>query len=307
MIILRDSSPVPASCKHAVLALGNFDGLHLGHQSILQETLTTAKETGKPAGVLTFEPHPRRVFRPELPQLRIYTFREKARLLAEAGIDFMRVVRFTKAFSETSAEDFVTKLLHQQMNVSHVVTGEDFIFGHNRTGNAALLSKMATELGFGTTACKAVLQEGERCSSTRLRALLAEGNVSTLSQLTGRAYSITGHVREGDKRGRTLGFPTANIIPATIFLPATGVYAVTADIDGKRIKGVAHLGARPVFGSTQMRLETHFFDWSGDLYGKRLRIDFIARIRGDVDISSVEELKSQIARDCETARIILKN
>ncbi len=304
MRILRDSSVIPASCTHAVLALGNFDGLHWGHRAIINDTVIRARSEGKPAGVMTFEPHPRRVFRPELPQLRIYPFREKARLLAEAGIDFIRVLRFTRAFAGTTAEQFVTRILHQQMRVSEVVTGEDFTFGHNKEGNVEYLRNMAAKLGFETTAFAAVLQEGERCSSTRLRALLAEGDVSAVSQLTGRAYSITGRVRHGEKRGRELGFATANMLPPAVFLPATGVYAVTADIDGKHVKGVAHLGPRPVFGSMQMRLETHFFDFNGDLYGKRLRIDFKTRIRGDVELTSVGELKSQIARDCEAAKKI---
>lgn len=305
MIILRDSSPVPAGCKHAVLALGNFDGLHWGHRAIINYTVERARSTGKPAGVLTFEPHPRRVFRPELPPLRIFPFREKARLLAEAGIDFVRVVRFTRHFAKTSAEAFAASILHEQMQVFEVVTGEDFTFGHNKEGNVEFLKKMATKLGFDTTAFTPVKMGEERCSSTRLRALLAEGDVASISQLTGRAYSITGRVRHGEKRGRDLGFPTANILPPTIFLPATGVYAVSADIDGRRVKGVAHLGARPVFNSTQMRLETHFFDFSGDLYGKRLRIEFIARIRGDVELGSITALKAQIESDCEAAKTIL--
>ncbi len=305
MIILRDSSAIPAACKDAVLALGNFDGLHWGHRAIINYTVERARASGKPAGVLTFEPHPRRVFRPELPPLRIFPFREKARMLSELGLDFLRVVRFTRHFAKTSAEAFATSILHEQMQVFEVVTGEDFTFGHNKEGNVEFLQKVATTLGFDTTAFAPVKMVEERCSSTRLRALLAEGDVASVSQLTSRPYSITGRVREGDKRGRELGFPTANILPPAIFLPATGVYAVTSEIDGKRVKGVAHLGARPVFNSTQMRLETHFFDLNGDLYGNRLRIDFIARIRGEVSLSSVEELKSQIANDCEMAKTVL--
>jgi riboflavin kinase / FMN adenylyltransferase len=333
MRIVRDSSAIPSSCTGSVLALGNFDGLHLGHRAIVQKTLALARAAGKPAGVMTFEPHPRRVFRPELPPLRIFPFREKARLLGGLGVDFIRVVRFTRAFSETSAEQFITRILHEQMQVSHVVTGDDFTFGHNRTGNAAYLRDMAGKLGFGAIACAPVLQGGERCSSTRIRSVLSEGNMQEVAVLLGCPYSITGRVQEGDKRGRTIGFPTANIVPSRIFLPASGVYAVRVSLChshesgnlgqdprfrggdklnvDKRFKpqiinGVANLGRRPTFAGTEMRLEVHMFDFAGDLYGQRLCVQLIDRIRGEQKFDGVAALKKQIAEDCVRAREILE-
>lgn len=305
MIILRDSTPVPAGCKGAVLAIGNFDGLHLGHRAIISTTLGLARTQGKTAGILTFEPHPRRVFRPDLPMLKIFPFRRKVELLGEMGADFVRVVRFTRAFSQTTAADFVHMLLHRQLQVSHVVTGEDFIFGHQRTGNAALLKQMGEELGFAATACEAVLHQGERCSSTRLRALLAEGNMAWAATLMGRPYSISGRVQPGDQRGRELGFPTANILPPPVFLPATGVYAVRTIINGTTLNGVANLGRRPTFNGSQMRLEVHLFDWQGDLYGQTLMVSLVAHLRHEQKFASVDALRAQIQQDCLQARRVL--
>lgn len=302
MMLLRDSTVIAESCKGAVLALGNFDGLHLGHQAIINETVSLARASGKKAGVMTFEPHPRRVFNPALAPLRVLALREKFRLLAEHGIDFLRVVRFTRAFAETSAEDFVTRILHRQMQASHIVTGEDFTFGHQRGGNVAFLKAKG---GLKVTACPPVLLDGERCSSTRLRGLLAEGDMQAAERLMNRPYRMSGIVRGGDRRGHALGFPTANIVPHGVFIPAHGVYAVRAQIDGRMVDGAAHLGTRPVFNSMQVRLETHFFDFSGDLYGKRLNLKFIACVRGHIDIAGEDALKRQIEDDCAKARVML--
>lgn len=305
MKLLRDSSPLPSSLTGSVIALGNFDGLHLGHRTILAETLRIARSTNKPAGVLTFEPHPRRVFKPELPPLRIFPFRKKIELLAALGIDFLRVIRFTRAFAATSAEAFIHDILAQQLSVSHVITGDDFTFGHHRQGNAVLLQEQGKALGFRTTACPAVMHNAERCSSTRIRTLLAEGNVEQAAQLLGTAYTLSGVVRHGEQRGRTIGFPTANIVPCRVFLPASGVYAVRTQIDGKTVLGAAHLGTRPVFNSHEIRLETHLFDWQGDLYGKKIEIELVKRIRGELPIANEYILTEQIQKDCLQARAVL--
>jgi riboflavin kinase/FMN adenylyltransferase len=288
-----------------VVALGNFDGLHLGHGAIIGTMLQRAQAEKKPSAVLTFEPHPRRVLRPDAPVFTLLPFHEKARRLRETGVDMLRVVRFTPAFAQTSAEAFVTGLLHGALGVSHVVTGEDFVFGHKRGGDADFLRHMSAKLGFGYTACPQVEVSGERSSSTRIRALLAGGDMREAALLLGRPYSITGRVREGDKRGRLLGFPTLNILPAGIFTPATGVYAVRAKIGAMRVDGVANLGTRPTFKGTRLQLEVHLFDWKHDIYGERVEIAFIERIREEKKFDGLEALKKQIAEDSARARSIL--
>ncbi len=305
MIVLRDSSSFPPTYRNAVLALGNFDGLHLGHRAVIGKAATLARETGKPLGIMTFEPHPRRIFQPHLPPLRILPLREKLRELAAMEVSFLRVIRFTKAFSQTTATDFVTRILHDTLHVSHVVTGDDFVFGHNREGTTAILGAMAAKLGFAATACAQLDIGGERCSSTRIREALMLGNVELAARLLGRPYSISGHVREGDKRGRTIGFPTANILPAPIFLPRFGVYAVRTQVNGRPVTGVANLGLRPTFGGTRVRLETHLFDWQGDIYGQRLNIELAHFLRSEQRFDGIEALKTQIVEDSRKARGML--
>ena len=305
MQVLRDASPVPPVLHGSVIALGNFDGLHLGHAAIINETFRLARAAGAPAALLTFEPHPRRVFKPDLPTLRLFSLAEKARRLRAMGLTFLRVVRFTPGFARTTAEQFVVGLLQGRLHVSHVVTGEDFIFGHNRAGNAAYLREMAVKHGFGYTACAEVSVGGERCSSSRIRALLESGNVRCAQTLLGRPYSITGRVQSGDKRGRTIGFPTANIIPCRLFTPAAGVYAVQAHVRGQYIKGVANLGLRPTFGGTRLQLEVHLFDWQEDIYGESIRVEFMDFIRPERKFSGVDALKEQIKEDVLQARRLL--
>jgi len=287
------------------MALGNFDGMHRGHQAVIGKAVSLARQTGKPASLLTFEPHPRRVFRPELETLRILSFQEKARRIATMGVDFIRIVHFTKQFSTTSADQFITRILLDSLHISHVVTGEDFIFGHNRQGNVAYLQEMGKRLGFGVTACAPVLEGRERCSSTRIRTLLNEGNVKEAAKLLGSPYSLINRVIEGDKRGRTIGFPTANMLPGDIFTPAKGVYAVRAEMRGQIMDGVANLGVRPTFGGERLQLEVHLFDWQENIYGERVRILFIERLRDEKKFSGVEALKAQIEADVAQARRIL--
>ncbi|HEU5048036.1 MAG TPA: bifunctional riboflavin kinase/FAD synthetase [Rickettsiales bacterium] len=307
MLILRDTSKIPQQYLGAVAAIGNFDGIHLGHREVIGRAVALARESGKVAIVLTFEPHPRRVFRPELPTLRIIPFVEKAHLLKECGVDAMRVIRFTREFAQTTAEQFVRNILLGQLQLSHVVTGDDFIFGHNREGNIDYLKKMAAEEGFGYTVCPQVSVGSDRCSSTRIRALLAEGRVEEASSLLGRPYSITGIVRDGDKRGRQLGFPTANIRPGRIFTPENGVYAIRARIGGRLVDGVANLGVRPTFGENRLQLEVHLFDWEEEIYGEHMETYFIGQIRNERKFDGIEALKKQITDDCGQARIMLES
>lgn len=313
MILWRDSSPIPAACQGAVLALGNFDGLHVGHRAILTEATDKARATGKKAGVLTFEPHPYRIFRPELPAQRLFPLAEKLRLLRQFGMDFVRVIRFTPPFSKLSAERFVQEVLHNQLHASHIVTGDDFSFGHNRSGNLELLTELGKKYGFTTSAVATVQMAGERCSSTRIREALRLGDVALASRLLGRPYTLSGRVTHGDQRGRLLGFPTANICPHHLFLPASGVYAVKAFCHSREsaspevMKGVANLGSRPTFNVTQTRLEVHLFDWQGDLYERKLDVQFLTMVRKEQKFATVEALKAQIAEDCNAARRLLNS
>jgi riboflavin kinase/FMN adenylyltransferase len=304
MMLLRDSSSLPEAATGCVVALGNFDGLHLGHAAVIGKAAAIANEAKKPFVVMTFEPHPRHLFRPDLPPLRILPFAEKLRLLRMARVDYLRVMRFTRAFSKTSATDFVTRMLHETLRVSHVVTGEDFVFGHNREGNAALLEGMAASLGFAATACPQMDVDGMRCSSTRIREALAEGRVENAAKLLGRPYMIAGYVRRGDQRGRTMGYPTANILPPPVFLPAYGIYAVRATVRGRQVGGVASFGIRPDYPLKHPLLEAHFFDWDQDIYGERIQVELVRYLRPERNFGDMEALKKQIADDATQARTI---
>jgi riboflavin kinase/FMN adenylyltransferase len=245
------------------------------------------------------------VFNPGLPVLRILPMAEKMRLLRGMQVDFLRVVRFTQAFSQTAAPEFIARDLHEALGISHVVTGEDFMFGHNREGSAAMLHAMARALNFGATACPQVEVDGVRCSSTRIREALKAGKVEAAAKLLGRPYAMCGHVQQGEKRGRTLGFPTANLFPLPVFLPAFGVYAVRVKVRGRLVPGVANLGIRPTFGGIRPRLEAHLFDWSGDIYGERLEVELAHFIRPERAFDGVEALTKQIAEDGAKAREML--
>ncbi len=306
MLIIRDKSRIPEDCYGSVIALGNFDGLHLGHQVVIGKAISIARRTGRKAAVLTFEPNPRRVFKPDLPVLRIIPFHEKAHRLKEMGVDFLRVIRFTRDFAKTTAEQFIDDILLSQLHVSHVITGNDFIFGHNREGNVEYMQKMAAAKGFGYTVCGQVMAGDGRCSSTRVRELLVRGAVDEVSGLLGKPYSMTAIVRSGDKRGRQLGFPTANLLPGRIFTPARGVYAVKVNVRGKTADGVANLGIRPTFGGERFQLEVHIFDWNEDIYGKHMEVQFIGYIRSEKKFEGIEALKKQISEDCERAKKILE-
>lgn len=306
MLIVRDKSSLFTEFLGSVVALGNFDGLHLGHQSVISAALGIARQSGKPVSVLTFEPNPRRVFRPDLPILRIVPFSEKARLLKNMGVSAMRVIHFTKAFAQTTAEEFIDKILIDELKVSHVVTGDNFIFGHNRQGTVSFLQKQAATKNFGYSICPQVMVGIERCSSTRIRSLLTDGKVDDVSTILGRSYSITGIVRAGDKRGRTLGFPTVNIRPGRLFVPANGVYAVHVKVRGMLIKGVANLGIRPTFNEdNRLLLEVHLFDWDKEIYGEHIEVIFKKYIRPEMKFDGLEALKIQIADDCAAAKSIL--
>jgi riboflavin kinase/FMN adenylyltransferase len=304
MEIVRDWSALPATSGNAAIALGNFDGVHLGHAGVLRAA--HAARPDAPLAVLTFEPHPHSFFRPQDPPFRLMLPAERAAALAALGVELLYELHFDSAFSHITAEQFVNELLHQGLGAAQLACGADFAFGHRRGGDFAFLARHADALGIGVTMVPAVTDAQGPISSTRIRRLLQEGYPGHAAQLLGRAHTIRGEVIHGDARGRTIGFPTANILLGEHLEPARGVYAVTARLpDGTAHPGVANIGQRPTVGGTQTRLEAHLFDFSGDLYGLELTIALHEFIREERKFESFEALKAQILQDAAQARRLL--
>lgn len=307
MRIFRHTAGLPADARGAVAALGNFDGVHLGHQAVIGTAAGVAGRAGAPLAVLTFEPHPRRVFRPGDPPFRLTPFRIKARQIEALGVDLLFVIHFDAGFAKRTAEAFVEEVLVRDLGVCHVVVGYDFVFGRGRGGDVGLLSAMSGRLGFGVTSVEpAAGPEGAVFSSTRVRELLAAGRPRDAARVLGRPWEIEGRVEGGFRRGRTIGFPTANVALDDYLRPAFGVYAVRAGIDRgvgtEWLPGVANLGRRPTVGGTAELLEVHLFDFAGDLYGRHLRVQLVDFLRPERKFDGLDALKAQIALDAEAAR-----
>lgn len=280
------------------LALGVFDGVHVGHRAVIARAVDAARKEGGKAFVVTFDPHPIRVIAPEkAPASLLATLDEKAAVVKALGVDGLLVIHFDMAFAKMDAEEFVRKLL--AADVRTVAVGEDWRFGSKRSGDVAMLRRMGRELGFQLEAVPPVMWDGERISSTRIRQAIRDGNFDAVEELLGRPYELSGTVIEGRKLGRGLGFPTANLRLGERQTPRDGVWAVK--VDGVR-KGVANLGTRPTVDGGERLLEVHLLDFSGDLYGKELRVRFEKFLRPERKFGSLEELREQIGRDAEEAR-----
>ena len=280
------------------LALGVFDGVHVGHQAVIKRAVDAAARDGGKSFVVTFSPHPIRVIAPEkAPASLLATLDEKAAVVKSLGVDGLLVIHFDMAFAGMAAEEFVRKLCAG--NVRTIAVGVDWRFGSNRSGDVAMLRKMGAELGFNLEAVSPVMWDGERISSTRIRQAIRDGNFAAAGEMLGRPYELSGIVIEGRKLGREIGFPTANLRLGERQLPADGVWVVT--VDGT-LNGVANLGMRPTVDGTERLLEVHLFDFSGDLYGKELRIRFVKHLRPERKFASLEELREQIGKDAEEAR-----
>ncbi len=310
MRLFRTWSEVPPPLKGGVLALGNFDGLHLGHQAVLGKTVALARAAGAAAGVMTFEPHPRMFFKPDQEPFRLSPFRIKARLIEALGLDYLYLQTFDREFSRRTPENFVTEVLLGGLGVSHIVVGADYIFGFQRRGNVALLNQLAAQHGFAVTSVgELTLPGGARYSSTNVRNLLKEGQPEDAAKLLGRYWEIEGRVEHGDQRGRLLGFPTANVSYHEYLHPKKGVYAIRAGIDqGVDTvwhNGVANFGNRPTFDKKDVLLEAHLFGFAGDLYGRHLRVALVDYLRPEKKFDGLEALKAQIAADSATARELL--
>jgi riboflavin kinase/FMN adenylyltransferase len=299
----------PAAWKGGAVALGNFDGVHRGHQALLATTAEHAKALKAPLVALTFEPHPRRFFVTDTAPFRLTLPPAKIRLLGELGVQAVLAQRFDPAFAAISAEAFIDEVLLGGLGARHVVCGYDFTFGSRRGGNVEKLRKMGEKRGFGVTVLDPVMREGEIYSSTRIREALRAGMAREATELLGHPWEIEGVVEQGDQRGRTIGFPTANVALGEHLRPRFGVYAVHALIEGQENKGwlnaVANLGKRPTVGKLQENFEVHLFDFAGDLYGRTLRVQLVDFIRPEMKFAGLEQLKAQIAADGRAARSLL--
>lgn len=302
MQVFRHYEQVPESARGATVAIGNFDGVHVGHQALLAR----AKAMGGRLGVLVFEPHPQEFFRPDAPRFRLTPFRAKARLLERYGVELLFALHFDAAFAALTADEFIERVLVKGLGVRHVIVGEDFCFGKGRQGNLALLRKRGAELGFDVTTFGLVGEgEASKISSTSIREALRDGKPDIAARLLGHPWTVEGRVEGGDRRGRTIGFPTANVSLEGYLEPALGVYAVRVEVGGRKYGGVANFGRRPTFDKKDVLLEVHIFDFEGDIYGQPIVVSFISFLRPEVKFPGLDALKAQIARDSDAARRIL--
>jgi riboflavin kinase/FMN adenylyltransferase len=298
---------MPDALRGAVVALGNFDGFHLGHQAVAGEAIRQAKAAGKPAIIATFDPHPVRFFAPHVPWFRLTTLEQRQRLFAEAGADAMLVFDFDAELAATTAEDFVVKLLAERLGVSGVVTGEDFTFGKARGGNTGVLRDLGAQHGITATTVGPVTDAGGVISSSRIRDALKAGECETATRLLTRPFAIEAVVQHGDKNGRDLGFPTANMDMGHYLRPRYGVYAVRGKLpDGRVLDGAANVGIRPQFEPPKELLEPHFFDFAEMIYDQLIEVEFHAFLRPEGKYDSLDALIAQIAKDCEDAKAALK-
>lgn len=293
----------PASAPHAV-TIGNFDGLHRGHQAMLARLKEEAAKRGLPSCVLTFEPHPREFFAPSQAPARLSSLREKSELIRTAGIDRLHVCRFNQRFASLSPDEFIERVLVETLGARWLLVGDDFRFGAKRAGDFALLQESGAKLGFEVESLATVSVENKRASSTAVREALAAGDMQHARELLGRPYSITGHVMHGNKLGRKIGFPTANIQLQHNRPPLSGIFAVeVCGLNGEPLQGVASLGTRPtVHENGNPTLEVFIFDFRDDLYGRRLRVDFLKKLRDEEKYPDLDALIAQINRDVDNAR-----
>ena len=306
MRIIRHVDKVPPALRGAVVAIGNFDGIHRGHQAVIGKAGRLARELDAPLAVLTFEPHPRSFFQPDQPSFRLNKLRIKARLIEALGVDLLVVLRFDRRLAGVSAEEFINDVLVRGLGVCHVVVGENFRFGYKRQGDVDLLERIGRSQGFTVTGLKRVVGPGsEPYSSTLVRDYLKAGSPTRAGLLLGRYWEIEGRVRHGDKRGRKLGYPTANVPLEGILLPAYGIYAVRAGIDRGADTlwhaGAANVGVRPMFEVERPLLEAYLFDFEGDLYGRHIRVALVDYLRPEMKFDSLDALKAQMAEDCRRA------
>jgi riboflavin kinase/FMN adenylyltransferase len=305
MELVRDWRDLPEALRGAAVALGNFDGVHLGHAHVLRAA--HGARPGAKLAVLSFEPHPRELFRPDDPAFRLTLPAERAEALAALGVQIVYEMPFDRAFSWLSAEEFVDDVLHRGVGAAHLACGPDFAFGHRRGGDVGFLAARAEALGIGLTVVPPLADAQGPISSTRIRRLLQDGYPERAAAELGRPWAVRGPVTHGDKRGRTIGFPTANVPLGRHLEPARGVYAVRVRLpDGTTAPGVANIGRRPTVNEgTESRVEAHLFDFAGDLYGQEVAVGLHAFLRAERKFASFDDLRAQIVADAEQARALL--
>jgi riboflavin kinase/FMN adenylyltransferase len=300
---LFHDQPIPDELRGAIIALGNFDGFHLGHQAVVGRAVQRGAHERRPVIAATFDPHPVRHFRPDAPPFRLTTLDQRERLFAQAGADAMLVFNFGAELASTLAEDFVAELLAKHLGAAGVVTGEDFTFGKGRGGNAEVLRELGASHGIGAETVAPVLLDGNRISSGLIREALQAGDPGSATRMLTRPFAIEGTVIHGDKRGRDLGWPTANMELGNYLRPKYGIYAVRVTLDdGSEHPGVASLGVRPTFDPPKELLEAVLFDFDGDLYGRTIEVALHAYLRPEMKFDGLDALKAQMDADAEEAR-----
>ena len=304
---LDHREPVPAPLRGAIVALGNFDGFHRGHQAVAGEAIRWAQEEGRPSIIATFDPHPVRFFKPDAPPFRLTTLEQRQELYLAAGATAMLVFHFGGDLAGTTAEDFIADLLAERMGVAGVVTGEDFTFGKARGGNVQVLADVGAQHGIATRTIAPVGDDHEIFSSSLVREALREGRPEEAARLLTRPFAVRGIVQHGDKRGREIGYPTANLSIESYLRPKFGIYAVTGRIlaTGQELKGAANIGVRPQFDPPKELLEPYFFDFSGDLYGQEIEVEFRHFLRPEGKFDSLDALIVQMEKDCNRAKELL--
>lgn len=307
--LIRGIGNIKPQHKQCVVTIGNFDGVHRGHQALLKQLKQRAREHQLPALVITFEPHPAEFFATENVTSRLTRWREKFCELAKTGVDRVLVIRFNAHFAALSADDFVKEILHEQLDVKHIVVGDDFKFGYQRKGDFEYLKKLGEQFGFGVESMPSFLLDDERVSSTLVRQVLQKANHERVKKILGRPYSMIGRVVYGDKRGRQLGFPTANIYLHRAVTPVKGVYVVRMYLPNseKGLPGVANVGVRPTVDGTRSLLEVHLFDFNQEIYGQHVKVEFCEKLRDEQRFENLDMLKQQIWRDAEQAKNYFKN
>ena len=296
-----------AISRGTVLTLGVFDGLHLGHQKIMETVVSRAKAVGAIPTAITFDPHPRAVLFPDSAPPLLQTLDQRLANFEFLGIEQAIVIGFNKDFAAQDAEIFLRDIAHERLQAKEVYLGEGFAFGKNRGGNIELLKKMSVELGFYADEISEISLRGQRISSSKIRRLLADGKVNLVRRMLGRPYGIEGQIVRGDQRGRTIGFPTANLKPRNRVVPKFGVYATATLIKNEWRRSITNVGVRPTFdGDKEPSIETHIFDFDGDLYGEVLRVRFLHRLRDERKFNGINELKAQIQKDSNRAQLYFR-
>jgi len=307
MRILRGLKSIAERFPNPVLTLGNFDGVHLGHQAIFTKVVMRAREISGTSIAFTFEPHPLKVIAPERSPRLLITFHGKMQLLAASGIDVVVCANFTRSFADQNPDDFAREVLHEKIGVREVYVGYDYAFGKGREGSIESLKRMGSMYDFDVVVIDAVQVDGVVVSSSVIRDLVANGKVEDATKLLGRYYSIEGEVVRGAQRGQKIGFPTANLSTSNELVPGFGVYAVLVNFGSRWLRGVASIGVRPTFDAGPVSIEVYLLDFQGNLYGKHLEISFVKHLRGEEKFADAEALVRQIRQDVKQAEHVLKN